>query len=75
VCKSAREIEAEAADASAYLREAMHNLMPPAEALPVTIRRDVTTFSARTGIATEVVTLGPRRARSYAKSFRPAQPA
>jgi signal transduction histidine kinase len=64
VCKSAREIEAEAAEASAYLREAMHNLMPTAEALPVTIRRDVATFSARTGIATEVVTLGtPARAK------------
>jgi signal transduction histidine kinase len=64
VCKSAREIEADAAEASGYLREAMHNLMPTAEALPVTIRRDVATFSARTGIATEVVTLGsPARAK------------
>lgn len=64
VCKSAREIETDAAEASAYLREAMHNLMPTAEALPVTIRRDVATFSARTGIATEVVTLGtPARAK------------
>lgn len=58
VRKSAREIEADAAEASAYLREAMHNLMPTTEALPVTIRRDVATLSARTGIATEVVTLG-----------------
>lgn len=49
VCKSAREIETDAAEASAYLREAMHN---------------VATFSARTGIATEVVTLGtPARAK------------
>jgi len=55
---SAREIEADAAEASAYLREAMHSLMPPAQALSVTMRRDVAAFSLRTGIATEVVTLG-----------------
>lgn len=58
VVKSAREIEADAAEASAYLREAMHSLMPSADALPVTIRRDATMFSARTGNAIEVVTLG-----------------
>jgi signal transduction histidine kinase len=36
----------------------MHSLMPPTQALAVTVRRDVATFAARTGIATEVVTLG-----------------
>ena len=56
--RSARSIEADAAEASAYLREAMHSLMPSAGALSVTMRRDVATFAARTGIATEVVTLG-----------------
>jgi signal transduction histidine kinase len=56
--RSAREIEADAAEASAYLREAMHSLMPAAQALSVTMRRDVATFASRTGIATEVVTLG-----------------
>lgn len=56
--RAARSIEADAAEASAYLREAMHSLMPPAEALAVTLRRDVATFAARTAIATEVVTLG-----------------
>jgi signal transduction histidine kinase len=56
--RSARTIEADAAEASAYLREAMHSLMPSAEALAVTVRRDVATFATRTGIATEVVTLG-----------------
>ena len=58
VVKSAREIEADAAEASAYLREAMHNLMPGQDALPVTIRRDAAMFAARTGSATEVVVLG-----------------
>jgi signal transduction histidine kinase len=58
VARSAREIEADAAEASAYLREAMHNLMPTADALPVTIRRDATMFATRTGNAIEVVTLG-----------------
>ncbi|HEY1969479.1 MAG TPA: histidine kinase [Pseudonocardia sp.] len=56
--RAARSIETDAAEASAYLREAMHSLMPPAQALPVTLRRDVATFASRTGIATEVVTLG-----------------
>jgi signal transduction histidine kinase len=56
--RSARTIEADAAEASAYLREAMHSLMPPTQALAVTVRRDVATFATRTGIATEVVTLG-----------------
>jgi signal transduction histidine kinase len=55
---SAREIEADAAQASAYLREAMHSLMPPDQALSVTMRRDVAAFAARTGIAVEVVTRG-----------------
>jgi nitrate/nitrite-specific signal transduction histidine kinase len=56
--RSARQIEADAADASAYLREAMHSLMPTADALPVTIRRDAATASARTGSTIEVITLG-----------------
>jgi nitrate/nitrite-specific signal transduction histidine kinase len=65
VAKSAREIEADAAEASSYLRAAMHNLMPTTDALPVTIRRDATVFSARTGNAIEVVTLGtPTPAKS-----------
>jgi signal transduction histidine kinase len=58
VTTSARNIEADAAEASAYLREAMHNLMPTTDALPVTIRRDAAMFSARTGYAIEVATLG-----------------
>ncbi|MDT5241240.1 MAG: hypothetical protein QOD97_3438 [Mycobacterium sp.] len=58
VATSARTIEADAAEASAYLREAMHNLMPTTDALPVTIRRDAAMFSARTGNAIEVATLG-----------------
>jgi len=58
VAKSARGIEADAAEASAYLREAMHSLMPSADALPVTIRCDAAMFSARTGNAIEVITLG-----------------
>jgi signal transduction histidine kinase len=56
--RAARSIEVDAADTSAYLREAMHSLMPSAEALAVTLRRDVATFAERTGISTEVVTLG-----------------
>ncbi len=56
--RSARTIETDAAEASTFLREAMHSLMPTAEALSVTLRRDVATFAARTGIATEVVNLG-----------------
>jgi signal transduction histidine kinase len=56
--QSAREIEADAAQAAAYLRQAMHSLMPTAQALSVTMRRDVASFASRTGIATEVVILG-----------------
>lgn len=56
--ESARSIETAAAEASTYLREAMHSLLPSGDALPVTLRRDVAIFSARTGITTEVVTLG-----------------
>lgn len=58
VARSAREIETDAAEASAYLRQAMRNLMPTTDALPVTIRRDATMFAARTGTAIEVITLG-----------------
>lgn len=61
--EAARSIETAAAEASTYLREAMHSLMPADEALPVTMRRDVAVFSNRTGITTELVTLGtPRHA-------------
>lgn len=56
--QAARSIETAAAEASTYLREAMHSLLPADDALPVTMRRDVAIFSARTGITTEVVTLG-----------------
>lgn len=56
--EAARSIESAAAEVSTYLREAMHSLLPAADALPVTMRRDAATFSARTGITTEVVTLG-----------------
>lgn len=56
--QAARAIETDAARASAHLREAMHSLMPAAEALPVTARRDAAAFAARTGIPTEVVILG-----------------
>jgi LuxR family transcriptional regulator, regulator of acetate metabolism len=56
--EAARSIETAAAEASAYLREAMHSLMPADDALPVTMRRDVAVFSNRTGITTELVTLG-----------------
>lgn len=55
---AARSIETAAAEASTYLREAMHSLLPADDALPVTMRRDAATFAARTGIAAEVVTLG-----------------
>jgi signal transduction histidine kinase len=58
VARSARGIEADAAEASAYLREAMHSLMPILDALPVTIRRDAAMFAGRTGTPTEVITLG-----------------
>jgi signal transduction histidine kinase len=58
VARSARGIEADAAEASAYLREAMHSLMPTADALPVTIRRDAAMFADRTGTPAEVITLG-----------------
>lgn len=56
--EAARSIETAAAEASTYLREAMHSLLPGDDALPVTLRRDVATFSARTGTTAEVVTLG-----------------
>ncbi|MBW0090232.1 GAF domain-containing protein [Pseudonocardia sp. KRD-184] len=56
--EAARSIETAAADASTYLRAAMHSLLPADDALPVTMRRDVAVFSARTGITTELVTLG-----------------
>ncbi|OMQ16186.1 hypothetical protein A7K94_0204265 [Modestobacter sp. VKM Ac-2676] len=56
--RSARVIETDAARASAHLREAMHSLMPAADALPVTARRDAAAFAARTGIPTEVVVFG-----------------
>jgi signal transduction histidine kinase len=55
---AARSIEDAAAEASSHLREAMHSLLPAADALPVTLRRDAAGFAARTGVATEVVTLG-----------------
>lgn len=55
---AARSIEDAAAQASGHLREAMHSLLPAADALPVTLRRDAAGFAERTGIATEVVTLG-----------------
>lgn len=55
---AARSIEGAAAQASNHLRAAMHSLLPAADALPVTLRRDVAGFATRTGIATEVVTLG-----------------
>lgn len=55
---AARSIESTAAQASSHLREAMHSLLPATDALPVTLRRDAAAFAARTGIATEVVTLG-----------------
>ncbi|WP_328306300.1 GAF domain-containing sensor histidine kinase [Actinomycetospora sp. NBC_00405] len=55
---AARSIELAAAEASGYLRRAMHSLMPAADALPVTLRRDVAAFATRAGIIAEVVTLG-----------------
>jgi signal transduction histidine kinase len=58
LARSARGIEADAAEASAYLREAMHSLMPTLDALPVTIRRDAAMFAGRTGTPAEVITLG-----------------
>jgi LuxR family transcriptional regulator, regulator of acetate metabolism len=56
--EAARSIETAAAEASTYLREAMHSLLPAEDALPVTTRRDVAAFSTRTSITTELVTLG-----------------
>lgn len=56
--EAARSIETAAAEASTYLRAAMHSLLPADDALPVTMRRDVAVFSTRTGITTELVTLG-----------------
>ncbi|MET0897948.1 MAG: histidine kinase [Mycobacterium sp.] len=61
VAHSARVIETDAAEASAYLRQAMGTLMPSGDALPVTIRRDVAAFGARTGIATELAVFGSPR--------------
>lgn len=58
----ARVIETDAAEASAYLRQAMGRLMPTGDALPVTVRRDVETFGARTGIATELAVFGAAHA-------------
>jgi LuxR family transcriptional regulator, regulator of acetate metabolism len=55
---AARSIELAAAEASGYLRRAMHSLMPADDALPVTLRRDVTAFAGRAGITAELVTLG-----------------
>lgn len=55
---AARSIELAAAEASGYLRRAMHSLLPADDALPVTLRRDVAAFAARTGITAELVTLG-----------------
>lgn len=61
VARSARIIETDAAEASAYLRQAMGTLMPSGDALPVTIRRDVAAFGTRTGIATELAVFGSPR--------------
>ncbi|MDD7965310.1 GAF domain-containing sensor histidine kinase [Actinomycetospora lemnae] len=55
---AARSIELVAAEASGYLRRAMHSLLPADDALPVTLRRDVAAFAARAGITAELVTLG-----------------
>ena len=55
---AARSIELAAAEASGHLREAMHRLIPAQDALPVTLRRDVAAFAARTGTGAELVTLG-----------------
>ncbi|MEJ2865601.1 GAF domain-containing sensor histidine kinase [Actinomycetospora flava] len=55
---AARAIELAAAEASGYLRRAMHSLLPADDALPVTLRRDVAAFAARAGITAELVTLG-----------------
>lgn len=45
--ETARSIETAAAEASTYLRAAMHSLLPADDALPVTMRRDVAVFSTR----------------------------
>jgi len=58
VTGAATQIEHEAAKASAVLRQAMHTLIPPGEALPVTVRRDVAAFSRRSGIPAETIVLG-----------------
>lgn len=58
VAAGTERIEFEAAQASAVLRQAMHTLLPPGEALPVTLRRDVASFSRRSGIAAEAIVLG-----------------
>ncbi|MGE3253271.1 sensor histidine kinase [Pseudonocardia sp.] len=55
---SAKRIEYEAAQASVCLRNAMHTLLPAGEALPVSLRRDVATFSRRSGVPAEVIVLG-----------------
>ncbi|CAN5380568.1 hypothetical protein BH10ACT9_BH10ACT9_41430 [soil metagenome] len=61
VVRSARTIETDAAEVSAYLRQAMGTLMPSGDARPVTIRRDVAAFGIRTGIATELALFGTPR--------------
>lgn len=58
VLDTAKRIEFDAAQASAVLRQAMHTLLPPGEALPVTVRRDVAAFSRRSGVAAETIVLG-----------------
>jgi signal transduction histidine kinase len=58
VAEGVKRIEYEAAQASAVLRQTMHSLLPAGEALPVTLRRDVATFSRRSGIPAEAIVLG-----------------
>lgn len=53
-----KRIEHAAAEASTYLREAMHTLLPPSEALDVGLRREVQAFKRRSRIPAETIILG-----------------
>lgn len=56
--ETVKRIEHAAAEASTYLREAMHTLLPPSEALDAGLRREIASFTRRSRIPTEPVVLG-----------------
>jgi signal transduction histidine kinase len=58
VLAATKRIEHEAAEASMYLRQAMHTLLPADDALVVGLRRDVESFARRSAIPAETVILG-----------------